>query len=44
MLACPKGLLSRLSSCTAAADPKGHGVAVQGQEQRSGGGGFLGLF
>jgi gamma-glutamyltranspeptidase / glutathione hydrolase len=44
MLACSKGLLSQMRSCTASADPKGYGVALQGREQRSGGGGFLGLF
>jgi gamma-glutamyltranspeptidase/glutathione hydrolase len=45
MLACSRGLLSSLRSCTAAADRQGHGVAVQGETQRAAGhGGFLGLF
>jgi hypothetical protein len=44
IMACTKGLLSDIRSCTAAADPHGHGVALQGTEQRSGGSGFLGLF
>jgi gamma-glutamyltranspeptidase/glutathione hydrolase len=42
LIACTKGLMSDARSCVAAADPHGHGVAIQGEGQ-SRGGGFLGL-
>ena len=43
LIACKSGLIDDARGCIAAADPHGHGVAIQGQSQSGGGHGFLGL-